>query len=339
MPDYVYLDSNVFWGMKHDAVHPDADFRTLIECLRPRYRFPFSEAHFLDVAVSDQPGNEANVIRDLTFLTEVTDGYALGLNHDPQMPPDYLNPSPGPLPEGGLPWIVIDRIPDVIALYRGMRREESWQPSFHVEGTSHKVDLQRLDRNHPMRPFLEHSDGTMSPAMIQSFLQHLSENISDPSVYKSFRQSAGTATKQIGKSDSLLASDTAMIERLAPLMALIAAETPKEMAKTLVKATNVICWLSRTNIDSLLWPDRLVRAYSLLDFNAGMRDKIDRKNLPSNMWRDSKHLFYAAGAKHLITEDNSFMKKARIVFSAFGVRTKVSSMSEFKNMSGSGKSV
>jgi hypothetical protein len=61
-----------------------------------------------------------------------------------------------------------------------------------------------------------------------------------------------------------------------------------------------------------------------------MWERINRKNRPSNMRVDAKHLIYAAGMKHFVTCDEGFAEKAKVVFAAFGVRTKVSDASGFK---------
>lgn len=330
MADYVYLDSNVFWLMKPEHQMYNEEFLGTVERLRRRYKFPFSEAHFLDIAAGDLPGKEAYVERDLAFLAEISQGRAVKLCEEARRPPDQYDPAPGPVPGGGPPWIVHVRFEDIAAGYRNMPKDLPQKPSFHVAGTSHEVGLNKVAQDHPMRPLLEAAGGMLSPELIKDYLDRLWEHKDDPDIYRSFREWVGKACEQIGSPCTLLAADAGSMERAVPFKALMSAKTPEGITAALAKATDALCLMRGERLDGLSWPERLVRAYSLLDFHSDLWDKINRNNRPSNMRRDSKHLIYAAGAPHLVTEDGRFAAKAKVVFSAFGVGTKVSNMSEFK---------
>jgi hypothetical protein len=327
MPDYVYLDSNAFWLMKPEDKDFDGEFRNTIERLRQRYRFPFSEAHFLDIAAGDLPGKEHYVARDLAFLAEVSQGYGVALDEGERKPPDESGPAPGPVPGGGLPWIVHPRFRDVAAEYRTMPKDLPQEPSFHFEGTSHEVNLNKLHKNHPLRQLLQAAQGVFSPELLQGYAAVLWEGRDDPKTYRTFREWAAAACEMIGAKGTLLGPDTA--EGLAPLKTLMSAKEPNEISATLVKATDTLCLIKRERLESLPWPERLVRAYNLLDFHPDLWEPISKKNRPSNMRLDSKHLIYAAGAKHFITEDRRFAAKATVTFTAFGIKTKVSDRLEF----------
>lgn len=328
MPDYIYLDSNVFWLMKPTDKDFDEGLHDTIERIRGRFRLPFSEAHLLDIAASDKPGNEANVKRDLTFLATASQGYAAAFHGGPIMPSGELDPSPGPLPGGGLPWVVHPRIEDVAAVYRDISKGPPQEPSFLFEGTSHEVNLNKLHKNHPLRRLLQAAGGIYSPELLQVYVQELWDGRDAPETYRTFREWASKACGMLGAKGTLLGPEG--MEGLAPLKALMAARTPDEIAALLLDATDAFCLIKHERLDDLPWPERLVRAYHLLDFHAEVWESVNKRNLPSNIRVDSKHLIHAAGMKHLVTCDEGFAEKAKVVFSAFGIRTRVSDTSRFK---------
>jgi hypothetical protein len=228
MPDYVYLDSNAFWLMKPEHKGFNEEFRNTVQRLQKRYRFPFSEAHFLDIAAGDSPGNEHYVARDLAFLMKVSQGYGVALDEGKQRPPDEFGPTLGPLPGGGLPWIVHSRFSDVAAKYHTEPKDLPQKPSFHFEGTSHEVDLNKLPENHPLRQLLQAAQGVLSPQLLQDYATILWEGRDDPKTYLTFRTGAAEACKMIGAKDTLLGPDTA--EKLAPFKVLMSAKGPDARA-------------------------------------------------------------------------------------------------------------
>jgi len=330
MPGYVYLDSNAFWLMKPDHLKHDQEFAETVRDLRRRYRFPFSVAHFLDIMAGDLPGKEAYIEYDLAFLAEASQGHAVDLDEDERRPPEQVHPVPGPMPGNGLPWIVhydYERS-DVAAQYRRMPKDAPAQPSFRVIGSSHQVDLAKVSNHHPMKPLLEMADGMLSPEVLKGYLEILWASRDDPDVYKAFRKSVVEACGQIGAEGTFLTRETA--ERLGPLRALMAAETTEEIALTLGPAADALASMRGMKFDDLRWPARLVNSYHLLAFHTDLWDKINKGNRPSNMRRDATHLTYAAGAKHFVTCDGRFAAKAKVAFSAFGITTRVSDLSQFK---------
>jgi hypothetical protein len=327
-PGYIYLDSNAFWGMKPTDKDFDEDFRDTVERLRGRFRFPFSEAHFLDIAVCDHPGNEANVQRDLKFLATASRGYGVAFHEGQDRPPEEFDPAESPVPGCRLPWIVCGRVEDVAAEYHAMPKVLPVELSILFEGTSHEVNLNKLHKTHPLRRLLQASGGVYSPELLLTYAQELWDGRDDPETYRTFREWASKAGGSLGAKGTLLGPEG--MEGLAPLKALIAARTSDEIVPLLLEATNALCSINRQRLEDLPWPERLVRAYNLLDLHPKMWESVNKKNRPSNLRVDSKHLIRAAGMKHLVTCDEGFAKKAKVVFLAFGIRTQVSDTSRFK---------
>lgn len=332
MPDYVYLDTNAFWNMKPEHPQHDQEFAATVRRLQRRYRFPFSEAHFLDTASGDLLGSESYIERDLTFLAEASQGQAIALDDDERRPPEEVHPVLGPMPGNGLPWIVHRdyRLNEVADLYRCMPQDASTQPSFLVIGSSHQVDLSQIPDHHPMKPLLEKAGGVFTSEVLKKYIDILWAGRDAPNVYKEFRKSVEEACQSIGSEGRLLTPEAA--ERFAPLRELMAAETTEEITLKLGSAAETLAFLAGQKFNDLPWPARLVNSYHLLAFHTDMWEKINKDNRPPNMRYDAKHLIYAAGAKHLVTHDKRFAAKAKVVFSAFGIKTKVSDLSKFKTL-------
>jgi hypothetical protein len=77
----------------------------------------------------------------------------------------------------------------------------------------------------------------------------------------------------------------------------------------------------------------LEQGYVLLDLHPLFHDKIKKnKNTADNIIRDGNHCFYASKAEYFVSEDEKTRKKTKLMYKAFGIKTKVVSMSEFVNM-------
>lgn len=146
--------------------------------------------------------------------------------------------------------------------------------------------------------------------MLKDYVVTLWDIRNDHETYRNFRDWAANACEMIGAKGTLLDPNAA--EGLAPLKELISAKTVNKISGTLVNATNAHCLMKRERLENLPWPERLVTAYNLLDFHTELWEPINKKNRPSNMKLDSKHLIYSAGAKHFVTGDKRFAAKAAV---------------------------
>jgi hypothetical protein len=324
MQKYIYLDSNAFWQMKLEHPYFDHDFQNLVQRLHQRYRFPISQAHFLDLAVSDKPGNEARLKRDLEFLSSASKGYVVTIDLVKRPPEEYL-PTEGPIPGRG--WILHHQVDDLVSAYRATDKNMPVDTVVQLNGTSHVVDLNQISDKHPYKTLLQENYGLYTPQVVEKYLQQLRNNRNDPKTYKEFRQAVCDELVKLGDPTTLLGHNTSGLE---PLLEFLSAKGINEVTKTLVDATNVLLDMQTGNIAKLPWTTKIQGAYGLLDFHVENRDKIKKGNTPYNLHVDTHHLLYAAGANHLVTQDQAMAKKSEIVFKAYGIKSKVSTISDFK---------
>lgn len=330
MADYVYLDSNAFWLMKPDHPRFDSDFKATVARIGHRYRFPFSEAHFRDIAAGDKPGNEPFIEKDLAFLETVSNGRAVVLEQVEKRPSDELSPVGSPIPGSEGPWITHYVVDNVAKLYRNSPKAKSAGRFVSNAEGSHPVAMDIIPDDNPMKKHLLENDGIMSSTVFDSFIQEFRERFNEPKYYKNFRKYVTIAASRIGMKDNIMGQSVA--EKLESFQVFVTANSVKEISNSVLEAARVIAWLKGESFDNLTWPEKLLRSYSLLDYNQYVSDSISNKNRPSNMMIDANHIIYAACAKHFVTMDGGFHKKAGIIFSALNVSTRVSDLSSFKSI-------
>tara|TARA_R110000868_G_scaffold10357_2_gene51034 strand:+ start:2654 stop:3682 length:1029 start_codon:yes stop_codon:yes gene_type:complete len=335
MLEYIYLDSNAFWVMKPKHPSVDDDFRETVARLHEDYRFPFSEAHFVDIAASDKPGNEHNVKYDLNFLGYVSRGNCVSLSLETRKPPEELYPTVGPIP--GKDWIIHPHFDDVAAAYREMDKSDPQELQANLFTNLFRdfygekkvaVEIADVPKEHPLLDFLKVANGLLSAEVLQDYMADFWMHRNDPLPYKHFRQWVVDALNKSAEKNAILGPDRA--NKIADLTKFFSARTVDDITDTLVNAANVLCLIRGEVLDDLSWPQKLVTAYNLLSFHPERWDKINKDNRPSNMMCDSKHLVYAAGAAHFVTADKRFAAKATVTFSAFGIGTEISDLADFK---------
>ena len=75
---------------------------------------------------------------------------------------------------------------------------------------------------------------------------------------------------------------------------------------------------------------QLIQRYALLDMHPFFREKLkNNKNTLDNIVRDGTHCFYASKARYFISEDEGTREKTKLIYKAYGIRTKVVSGPEF----------
>lgn len=78
--------------------------------------------------------------------------------------------------------------------------------------------------------------------------------------------------------------------------------------------------------------NKLVFAYSLLDYNEHFKEKISRKSNFSNIYNDGEHLSNAKDAEMYITRDEALIERGKYVFNAYEIKTPIYSIKKFSNL-------
>jgi len=101
---------------------------------------------------------------------------------------------------------------------------------------------------------------------------------------------------------------------------------------TLSSKWKKICesWFSLNHPLPISKAQLLIQGYTLLDMHPLFYDKLKkRKNTLNNIIHDGTHVYYASEAKCFVSEDAHTRKKAKFIYNALGIDTKVLSEKEF----------
>jgi len=314
---YVYLDWNVVKYMKnHRSDHKsntDEYFTALIFDLARKgvYSFPYSEAHIKDRANKYQPEYLDLVLSDLKFFSLFNKSMCLGTI-------DSLNK---------LGYVK----KDIVIFFNEYITEQKRVPNTDdllTESINIKVDLEHLDKQHPLYNLAKRNFGIITPQVMVEHLMEMYQVIFGSSEdYKRIRNYI--PSMDICK-DSQQIKETEygkkLFEHLSPFFATIDYDE-----KQLKKCWKNVCekWFS-LNSKSPTKEQLLIQGYALLDFHPLFREKLKaNKNTLDNIIRDSNHVYYASEAECFISEDKNTREKTKFIYEVFDIATKVVSEKEF----------
>ncbi len=321
---YIYLDWNIIQYMKHSSKIEKKDingkeFENLINKLSKKYIFPWSEGHLQDLLISLNPNNLEYIKEDLIFLKKISNNFALGIDEYENLrtQKNYI---------------------DIQVFFDELRNkneiEEKQELVVNVEGSdTFQIDMNKLKNNSLLKPFLQKTNGVLNNQVMHDFTFQLYENMDNPNFYKLLRNEVQNLKNQFEATpNSVLSQESNYFNELKPFLDFLITdniETIKDnFNKIMISYLNVD---KKRRFEELTIGSKIELAYSILDFNQNFRDKINKKNRPSNMYRDIKNLFFASQAKYYITEDDKTYKKSKFVCDVLGLKVKVLKMNEFIN--------
>ncbi|MBL5862159.1 hypothetical protein JBO49_16260 [Serratia fonticola] len=312
--DYIYLDWNVIQYMKHSTIQKSIDgpaFYDLVKKLSKKYRFPFSEGHLRDLSISFKPENNENIKNDLEYLNILSQGYALGITKQDEL------------------IVITKKNIDIHTFFKDIILEQQVAPEFEIAGNSYSVNMTTLPKDDLFRPFLEGSGGVLNPDVMSQFINELLLHMDDPDFYKKFRNQIANMKSNLGRKDTILSKDSNYYKGLIPFFDFITSESADSYIDNFEDVIISFCSINGRCFDTMTVGEKIEMTYMLLDFHPNYRDKVNKKNRPSNIGRDCKNLYFASQAKYYVTEDSSAFRKATFVCKALSLRVKVTSMSDF----------
>ncbi|QPR86227.1 hypothetical protein [Aeromonas hydrophila] len=312
---YIYLDWNVFKYIKkpRDGKFNDLDveFAILVEKLSKKYKFPFSEGHLADLLVSYSEENKDKVDSDLDFISRVSnDLYVKVLS-------------------SGVEFHRIDPRKGFYQYQDEMKEIESEPISFSVLGSSYNIDTSELGENELLGGFVKENDGVLDAKTFIKFIRHIYENMDNPDCYNQMREDVLNLKENFAKRNTILEQSSECFLRALPLLDFIVETDENKIKNSLYK---VGCYLSSMNgvkFEDKSLPEKVNVLYNALDFNISLKEKINGKNKPSNMRRDSLNLIHALHAQYYLTEDKKTKIKSEIVLHALSHKLKIMGLQEF----------
>lgn len=309
---YVYLDWNVIQYMKHSTIKDSINgskFYELIKKLSGKYQFPFSEGHLKDLAVSFKPENKKYIDEDLNYINQLADGYALCMGENENL-------------------LITDDV-NIHTFFNEIVFEVVDEPFFDIVGKSYNVDMKKLPKDNLFQPFLELNNGVLNSSVFKNSLSKIWSSIDDPEFYKLFREQISKLKYRFNGTDTILNQRSKYFKNLLPLLDFMVTKDVPVIHENFDSIINSFLSINGRKIENMTEGEKIEIAYMLLDFHPSFRDKINKKNRPSNIYRDVKNLFFASQAKYYVTEDQATLKKARFVCEVLNIKVKVVTMSEF----------
>lgn len=310
------MDWNVIKYMKEPRLNKgglDEEFKNTVFKLKKKYKFPYSFAHIKDRANRYSKEHYDKVREDFEFAETVNDTICVGINKD-------------------LPILVKEPMQTCFNEYLS----ESPKELSFADGSfpfSFNVNMDKIDKTHPMYEFLREQSGEISGKSLDEFLQELYGVIfQDNSKYKNLRDYINNFDFEYGMDQEYSFGEIIYLDRLLyhlfPFL-----DSFKDDESTLLKKWTDIAdhWFSFNNTE-LRRDLLLIQGYSLLDMHPLFKEKLKKgKNTLDNIIRDGNHCFYASEAQYFVSEDENTRVKTAFLYKAYGIRTKVVSEQEFLN--------
>lgn len=315
---YIYLDWNVLQYIKQETVLEKKyingiEFKKLIKKLSNKYIFPYSEGHLRDLSIS----HEKYIKEDLEFIKTISQNHILGFDDNEKIviQKDYI---------------------DIETFFNQVKEstkdELNQEINFNFTTNNHyDIATNQMDNNSLSKPFIEQNNGILDNKVFANFMMMMYQNIDNPDLYKKFRTEVHQLKKKFENTPNVLIDKKSdYYNELIPFLNFIIEndiiDMKKKFHKTMISFLDID---KKRNFENLTIGAKIELAYSLLDYNQHFKDKINKKNRPTNMFRDIKHLHFASDAKYYITEDDTTYNKSKFVSEVLGLNVKVLKMNEF----------
>jgi len=222
MKKYIYLDWNVIQFIKKKTYIEEKSidgerFGNLVEKLKKRYVFPFSEAHLRDLSISKEEYHD----EDLDFLYKISDNNVLGFDDNENlMSQNHLN------------------IKDVFSFILDKQKKEE-QDLENVKinyfmPNSFEVDLNKVTEDNILKPFIEQNSGILDTKVFIAFLEYSKENMNDHKFYKQFRNNVASLKKMYQKNDTIINQESIYFKKLIPFLDFILMDIVNSYTETLL---------------------------------------------------------------------------------------------------------
>lgn len=321
---YIYLDWNVIQYMKKETIVESKNidgrkFKELVEKISNKYAFPWSEGHLEDLLVSLKNDNFDYIKEDLSFLKIFSNNYVVGIEE-----------------KKGL--MVLKDLTKIEKQFNIIKERNKFFKNQELvlefeRADTFNIDISSLNPKHPYASFIKENNGVLDETVYRNFIMSMHQNRDNPDYYKKIRVFVESLKKEFKTiPNSVISQESDYFQELIPFLDFLITNNleilKKDFEKTMIAFLNID---KKRIFNNLTVADKIQLAYSLLDYNQLFRDKINKKNKPSNMHRDITHLHFASNARYYVTEDTMTYKKSKFVCEVLGLTVKVLKMDEFIN--------
>ena len=162
---YIYLDWNVVKNMinpRNDKKELDEEMKRIIYSLRKKYKFPYSHGHIKDRANHYDEKYREEVKADFAFFETITNSFCLARC-------DELNR-----------FVMIKK--PIMDFFDEEIKKEKTRRGFNSQyflnpEATFRVDMSKINKDHPLYEMLERSNGIYNPFSMSEFLEELYNEI------------------------------------------------------------------------------------------------------------------------------------------------------------------
>lgn len=295
----IYMDWNIFQDLIQIRKSPRLA-ENLDAGKAKGYALPYSHAHLSDLL---RCSSLEWVKKDLDQVTAITDSWCVG-----------------PLKDGSR--FVLDRIQPHL-VYEAMAKEpqQAVPNSSNLQFPPYTVDVSKLSADNVIRPYLQQSNNLMSPAVLQRLINDILERgLDDHKLQKNFRESFTEVVRLNQPNNNEIAG--------WPIYQYLLASA-EEIEHNFMTIFRSFLSIDGKSLETISEEDKIRTAYGILDFFPAFKEKIERKNNLNNMITDGLHVYIAAQCAYYICGDRKSVTKAKVVYRAFGIPTKVYYVDDF----------
>lgn len=324
MNDYIYLDWNVYKYLKKSreidrdkAGHEvDLKMKSLVQRLSAKYKFPYSEGHIKDAANKYTPEKRNYIEDDFSFAETI--------NHQECIGYGYV----------GSRLVFDTQRKPMLDLFDEFIEERAKKPDIafdEITITPFPVDMKQIKEDHPLYDFLISNNGIMDMGKLNTYLVSMVyELFTGTEFYKKLREYVDKLDKlKILNMDTNLGARLLLDRHLYYIFPFLDSFDDEE-GKLARKWPGIVYHYLKMNNPNPTIEMQLIQGYTLLDMHPFFREKLKKnKNTLDNIVRDGTHCFYASKARYFISEDEGTREKTKLIYKAYGIRTKFVSEAEF----------
>lgn len=296
----IYLDWNIF----QDIIQGRKSER-LIENIeagkRKGYSTPYSHAHMSDLL---RCSNSDYVKNDLEQVARISDGLLIG-------------------PHGDGSGFCTAKVPpsEVYAAMQADQANKQFVGQYFLQFSPYKVEVSKISKDNILIPYLNQFDGMMCPALMEAFIKDLADNgLGDYKLQRSFRNSI---VEMAGLKEPAAAALLAL-----PLFKYLLSPA-EEIEENLIEILQSFHGLSGNSLETMSESDKFLDSYGVLDFFPALKEKIEKRDNMNNMLTDAQHVYIASKCSYFICGDTKSIRKAKALYRAFNVKTKVYYIDDF----------
>lgn len=295
MKKVIYLDWNIFQDLIQKR-RGEGLSENLDAAKRRGYRIVYSFAHMRDLS---RCSNQEYVENDLSEVSKLTDNWYVGLKLNEDIFEYVQYP----------PKAVINEV------YKQQAESEKAAVSSPYRFPPYAVDMAQISNENILTPYLRKHHGVMSQELFDEFVSELYDTMfTDHKIQKNFRDSLKEVVG-IGNPAFAFFLDMPMYKHLF--------SSKDVIVENLEDIVNSFLSLSNKKLDTIPLGEKITTTYNILDFFPAFSEKIKKNNNIRNIATDAEHLFLASDSRFFLCGDNKMLEKAKIVYKAYGVKTKV----------------